>query len=103
MTLIMLHYDWRMSFNLDPQKQAAELVFSRKKVKTNHPVILFNASSVSTVDQHKHLDIILDYKLSFSAHIQAEINKSRGAIGVLKFISKYLPRNTLNELYELYI
>ena len=70
-------HDWRMSFNPDPRKQAVELVFSKKKVKTNHPVILFNASLVLTVYQHKYLGIILDSKLSFSAHIQAAINKSR--------------------------
>ena len=96
-------HDWRMSFNPNPRKQAVELIFSKKKSKTNHPMILFNASPVSTVDQHKHLGIILDSKLSFSAHIQAAINKSRKAIGMLKFMSKYLPRNTLNELYKLYV
>ena len=26
-------YDWKMSFNPDPQKQAVELVFSKKKLK----------------------------------------------------------------------
>ena len=66
-------------------------------------MILFNASPVSTVDQHKHLGIMLYSKLSFSAHIQAAINKSRKAIGMLKFMSKYLTRNTLNELYKLYV
>ena len=66
-------------------------------------MILFNASPVLTVDQHKHLGIILDSKLSFSAHIQEAINKSRKAIGMLKFMSRYLPRNTLNELYKLYV
>ena len=73
-------HDWRMSFNPDPRKQAVELIFSKKKLKTNHPMILFNASPVSTVDQHKYLGIILDSKLSFSAHIQEAINKSRKAI-----------------------
>ena len=58
---------------------------------------------IAIVDKHKHLGIILDSKLSFSAHIQAAINKSRKAIGMLKFMSKYLPRNTLNELYKLYV
>ena len=70
-------HDWRMSFNPDPRKQALELIFSKKKSKTNHPIILFDAPPVSTVDQHKHLGILLDSKLSFSAHIQAAINKSR--------------------------
>ena len=83
--------DWGISFNPDPQKQVVELIFSKKNSKTNHPMILFNASPVSTVDQHKHLGIILDAKLSFSAHIQAAINKSRKVIGMLKFMSKYLP------------
>ena len=55
------------------------------------------------MDQHKHLGITLDSKLSFSAHIQATIAKSRKAIGMLKFMSKYLSRSTLSELYKLYV
>ena len=59
--------DWRMSFNADPRKQAVELVFSRKNVKVDHPVILFNDVAVSTLDQHKHLYIrqINNYPISF--------------------------------------
>ena len=108
-----IHYDldqielwahkWRMSFNLDPLKQAVELVFSKKNVKTKHPTILFNVFPVSTVDQVKHLGIILDSKLSFSPRIQTDINKSRIAIGMLKLMSKYLPRNTINDLYKLHV
>ena len=56
---------------------------------------------VWTIDKYNHLGIILDSKFSSSAHIRAAINKSRKAIGMLKFMSKYLPRNTLNELYKL--
>ena len=96
-------HNWRMSFNPDPRKQAVELIFSRKNVKTDHPVILFNDLPVMKVDEHKHLGIILDSKLSFSAHIHAAITKSRKGIGMLKFLSKYLPRNTLSDLYKLYV
>ena len=32
-------YAWRMSFDLDPQKQAVELTFSRKKTEIDHPAI----------------------------------------------------------------
>ena len=95
--------NWRMSFNPDPRKQAVELIFSRKNVQTEHPVILFNDLPVMKVDEHKHLGIILDSKLSFSAHIHAAITKSRKGIGMLKFLSKYLPRNTLSDLYKLYV
>ena len=55
------------------------------------------------VIKHKHLGLVLDSKLSFSTHIKAAISKTRKGIGMLRFLSSYLPRNTLNELYKLYI
>ena len=78
-------------FYLDPQKQAVELAFSRKKIEIDHPVILFNNIPVKRVVEHKHLGIILDSKLSFSAHIKSAISKTRKGIGLLKYLSKYLP------------
>ena len=45
-------------------------------MKTDHLVILFNDLPVMKVDEHKHLGIILDSKLSFSAHTHAAISKS---------------------------
>ena len=99
----MWAHDWRMSFNPDPQKQAVELLLSKKKNEVDHPVILFNNIPVKKVEEHKHLGIILDSKLSFSAHIKSAISKTRKGIGLLKYLSKYLPRHTLNELYKLYV
>ena len=93
--------DWRMSFNPDPQKQAVELTFSRKRIEIDHLVVLFNDIPVEKVNEHKHLGIILDSKLSFSSHIKSAISKTRKGIGLLKYLSKYLPRHTLNELYAL--
>ena len=61
--------DWRIKFNPDPQKQAVELTFSRRKIVVNHPNILFNITPVTRVKEHEHLGIILDSNLSFSAHI----------------------------------
>ena len=73
------------------------------KKKVDHPVILFNNVPVKEVDDHKHLGIVLDSKLSLSAHIRAAISKTRKGTGLLKCLSKYLPRQTLNELYKLYV
>ena len=95
--------DWRMSFNPDPQKQAVELIFSRKRIEIDHPVVSFNDIPVKQVKEDKHLGIVLDSKLSFSAHIKSPISKTRKGIGLLKYLSKYLPRHTLNELYKLYV
>ena len=96
-------HSWRMSFNPDPHKQAVELIFSRKKNEIDHPVVLFNDTPVKKVIEHKHLGIVLDSKLSFYAHIKAAISKTRKGIGMLKFLSRYLPRHTLNELYKLHV
>ena len=94
---------WRMSFNPDPLKQPVEVIFSRKRNKVDHPVILFNNTPVKRVDEHKHLGLFLDSKLSFSAQIKVAISKTRKGIGLLKYLSKYLHRHTLNELYKLYV
>ena len=96
-------HDWRMSFNSDPQKQAVELRFSKKRLVMYHPVILLNNILVKQVEEHNHLGLILGSKLSFSAHIKSFISKARKGIGLLKYLFKYLPRNTLNDLYKLYV
>ncbi len=53
-------HDWGMSFNPDPQKQAAELLFSKKRQEIDHPVILFNNIPVKKVIEHKHVEMFLD-------------------------------------------
>ena len=55
------------------------------------------------VDKHKHLGHILDIRLTFSIHIQSVINKARRGIGMLRLSFNYLPRQTLNELYKIYV
>ena len=96
-------HDWKMSFNPDPQKQAVELILSKKQIEVDHPEIRFNNIPVMRVDDHKHLGIILDSKLSFSSYIKSAISKTRKGIGLLRYLSRYLPMHTLNELYKLYV
>ena len=67
----------------------------------DHPPIFFNNIAVMTVDEDKHLGVVLASRLTFSIHIQAAINKARRGIGMLRFSSSYLPRHTLNQLYKL--
>ena len=51
--------DWRMSFNLDLQKQAVELIFSRKRIEIDHSVVSFNDVPGKQVKEDKHLGIVL--------------------------------------------
>ena len=43
----------------DLEKQAVELIFSRKQITADHPNIVFNNTPVKKVDEQKHLGIIL--------------------------------------------
>ena len=66
-------------------------------------MILFNDIPVKKVTEHKHLGVILDPNLSFSARIKLAISKARKGIGLLNYLAKYLPQYTLSELYKLYV
>ena len=94
---------WRMLFNPDPMKQAVEITFSTKRNPINHPVLKFNNVPVAKVDEHKHLGMILDSKMSFASHIQVPTLKCRRGIGMIKYLSTYLPRKTLEQLYKSYV
>ena len=58
-----------MNLNPDPTKQADQVVFSHKCKQTDHTKIYLNDIEVKTVNDHKHLGLILDAKLSFGFHI----------------------------------
>ena len=89
-------HNWRTSFNSDPAQQAVEVTISTKRICVDHPQILFNDVPVLKDDERKHLGIVLDSRLSVACHIQAAITKCRQGIGMLRLLSKYWPRQTLN-------
>ena len=68
-----------MSFNSDPNKQAQEVIFSKKTKK-----ITFNKSSVSQSTSQKHLGMILDASLSFEEHLIGVQSKTNKTIGLLR-------------------
>ena len=89
-----------MEFNPDPTKQATEVLFSCKKSRPNHPQLIFNGSAVECVKEQKHLGLILDSGLSFEKHINEKIIKAKKNIGMLKYLSKFLPLKTLDQMYK---
>jgi len=91
---------WKMKFNPDPSKPATELLFSVKRNSPDHPPLYFNGKVIKEVDEHKHLGVILDSKLSFKSHINDKINKTKKIIGTIKNLSKYFPLKTLILMYK---
>ena len=49
-----------MSFNLDPFKQAKDVIFSCSNENINHCPINFKETAVNQVSQQKDSDVILD-------------------------------------------
>ena len=58
-------FQWKMSFNPDINKQAQEVIFSRKLQKSNHPSLTFNGTCVTQSEIQKQLGMFLDSKLGF--------------------------------------
>ena len=96
-------FQWKMSFNPDPTKPAEEIVFSRKLNSHDHPPLYFNNSMVKRVNEHKHLGLTLDSKLTFANHITEKISKARNGVGGIKYLSSYVPVKTLDEIYKMYV
>ena len=66
---------WKMSFNPDITKPPIEILFSTKNVKPNHLPLFFNGIMVNSVDEHKHIGLTLDKKLTFQSHVKESIKK----------------------------
>ena len=96
-------HQWKMSFNPEASKQAIEILFSQKKTNVNHPPLFFNGTMVVTKPFHKHLGLILDSKLTFIEHVNDKIKTAKRYIGILKFLSNYLPIKTLDQVYKMYV
>ena len=68
-------YEWKMSFNPDLNKQAQEVVFSRKLNKSSHPKMFFNNAPVVCASWQKHLGMFLEDSMNFSYHIKEKYPK----------------------------
>ena len=89
-----------MSFDPDTNKQAQEVIFSRRLQKSNHPSLTFNGTSVTQSEIKKDLGMFLDSKLDFKEHIQNVFNKVGKTMGFLRKLQKLLPRPLLRPLLQ---
>ena len=70
-------YDWKITFNPDPNKQATEVLFSKKISKIFHPNLEFNGVAIPRLASQKHLVMILDAKFSFNEHVSVKLSISK--------------------------
>ena len=98
-----LDFQWRVSFNPHPSKEAQEFVFSRKTKKISHPSLRFNNNIVSQTPYQKHLGILLDAQLTFEEHLKVITTKVNKTIGLLQKFQKTLPRPVLMTMYKTFV
>ena len=91
---------WKLEFNPDPTKQAVEVLFSCKKSNPYHPQLTFNGFVVAKVNEQKHLGLLLDSGLSFDKHLNGKIIKAKKNLGLIKYLSRFLPVKTFDQMYK---
>ena len=96
-------FQWKRSFNPDPNKQAQKVIFSRKLNKPNHSSLNFNNTVVIQSTNHKHLGMILDIKLDFQEYLKDKLSKISKTIGLLRKLQKILTRAPLLTIYKSFI
>ena len=96
-------FQWNMSFNLDPTKQAHEVIFRPKAKEMYHSLLVFNNVSVSQLSSQKHLGVILDSKLIFDEHLKMVSLKISKTLGLLWKLQNLLPRSALIRIYKAFV
>ena len=84
-----------MRFNPDPNKQAQEVIFSRKMKKIDYPLLYFNQNLLRSSTTHKHLRVVFDTRLDFNLHLQNVQNKVNKTIVILRKLQITLPTTSL--------
>ena len=96
-------FQWKMSFNPDPSKQAQEVIFSRKIKKLPHPSLVFNNNNVLQTSSQKHLGVTLDVKSTFHEHLSNVLNKVNKTVGLLRKLQNLLPSSTLITICKAFV
>ena len=78
-----------MSFNPDRNKQAQEVIFSRKLKKVYYPPLHFNNNNNNSQGSlQKHLGLTLDNRLTFDDHLTNVSNEISKTIELLRILTK---------------
>ena len=89
-----------MSFNPEQNKQAQDVILSRKITKSSHAQIISNNMPGFCVNFQKHLGIYLDEKLNFNYKIKEKICEAMQGVGAPRKLSKILPQMSLIIIYK---
>ena len=96
-------FQWKMSFNPEPSKQAQEVIFMQKFQKKDYPPLYFNDSSVKETCKQKHLGMLLDFRLDFQEHWKSLVKKVHETVALLRKFQNILLRSALLTIYKCFV
>ena len=79
-----------MSFNPDSSKKSQEVIFSRKVNHVLQPPLTFKNIDVSQICSQKHLQMFLNFTLSFKEHLEKVLAKFNSGIAILRKLQTVL-------------
>jgi hypothetical protein len=88
---------WLVTFNAT---KTVFLQISRKHNPAPKPILILNRTRVKEVDTQKHLGLTFNTTLTWSDHINTTTTKAGRCVGLLRKISRDIPRECLETLYK---
>jgi hypothetical protein len=88
---------WLVTFNAS---KTVYLQITRKQTPSPKPVLKLNGQVIREVTTHKHLGLTFNNTLSWTDHINNLVTKASRCIGLLKRLSRDVPRQCTEILYK---
>ena len=89
--------DWLVTFNAT---KTVYLQITRKLKPFPKPILYLDGVQIVEVQTHKHLGLTFNTNLTWSDHITQLVSKASKCVGLLKRISRDVPRKCLEILYK---
>ena len=98
-----LAFQWKMSFDLEPLKQAQEVILMRKLQKKDSPSLYFNDSLVKETCKQKHHGMLSKSRLDVQEHWKSLLKKVNKTVALLRKCENILPRSALLSIYICFV
>ena len=91
---------WLVKFS--PPKTKTVLISNKGKLN-EHPVLKIQGQEIKSVQEHKHLGIVLSHNLRWNAHIDDIVNRCSKKVNMMKAFKYELDRKSLETIYLSFI
>ena len=97
-------FQWKLSFNPGPSKQAQEVTYTHQLQKKDYPLLYFIDSSVKETCKQKHLGMLLDFRLDFQEEIlKSLLKKVNKTVTLWRKFQNIRPRSALLTIYKCFV